>query len=233
MKKILFAILLGAGGFVSHAGAQIALTLTTYTQNFDLYDGSSTATLPAGWTMTGSSVFKGRGTGSSNAGGIYSYGADSSDGSLGFLHSGGTGVNLATYAVSFTNGNSTPITSLTISFSYEQWRFVNATGWDLSGTGDLAGVSALESLDFTGSATGTSGSVASTPINVTLTGLNIAPGDSFGLSWVANDLPSSDNGISIDDFSIKAVAVPEPSTIAILTVGCMFGLMHLRRRLRA
>ncbi|HTQ37637.1 MAG TPA: autotransporter-associated beta strand repeat-containing protein [Pirellulales bacterium] len=115
--------------------------------------------------------------------------------------------------MSFTNNTGAVIDSLTLNWNYEQWRYANTSGWDLSGTGDLAGNATLNSKDFagTGSGSGTNGTVTITSVpSFTLTGLSIANGDTFGLSWATTDQSSSDNGVSIDDFSL---AFTNPGTV--------------------
>ncbi len=191
--------------------AQIGISALpyAYTQNFNNYNPSNAsnlaATLPSGWTATGASAYQGRATGTGNSGGYYAYGSGS-DYSAGALRSGQLTI---TYAVSFVNNSATTITDLTLSWNYEQWRFANNdSGWDVTGTGALAGNATLNSKDFNGVSTGTNGTVATTPVAAfTLSGLSIAPGQSFGLSWATTDGTSADNGVAIDDFSISASAV--------------------------
>ena len=66
------------------------------------------------------------GTGSSNAGGAYSFGAASSiDRALGSLGSGT--VTPIQYGAQFTNNTGSVITSLTISYTGEMWRRGTAT----------------------------------------------------------------------------------------------------------
>jgi len=109
-----------------------------------------------------------------------------------------------TYTVSFTNNSGSTITALTIAWNYEQWTFNNTSGWDVTGTGLLSSNATLNAADFAGTETGTAG--ASTPKSLSLTGLNIANGQSFGITWVTTDPTGGDNAVSIDDFSISATA---------------------------
>ena len=201
-----------------------------YSENFDTYAGSA-ATVPFGWSVsfTGTANFGGTNAGTSSAGGAYAYGAGS-DFSFGALHTGTTG--LITLAVNLINDTGSTLTSLTIQWNYEQWRFANTSGFDLSGTGALAGDATLNAADFTGATSGSAG--AQTPVSLTLTGLSIAPGASYGLSWVTTDATGADNGIAIDDFAISAGSpIPELSTIQMLFLGgaLLTGLSRLRRKL--
>lgn len=234
MKSLGTAVLLILIGTVS-AQAQISLTSVSpsYTQNFNSYAGTSLS-LPANWTGAGL-TFQGTGTGTSNSGGLYAFGS-ASEFSLGALRSGS---NTGTYTVSFTNGGATNITSLTIGWNYEQWRFANTSGLNVTGTGTLSSNTTLNAKDFAGVASGTNGTVATTAVSsFVLSGLTIAPGASFGLSWATTDATSSDNGVAIDDFSLSATfaaaPVPEPSTAAaLLGFTALAGAVGFRRRRRA
>ncbi|MFN0034245.1 MAG: HYR domain-containing protein [Saprospiraceae bacterium] len=186
-----------------------ALPYTPATTNFNSYNPSNaanlTATIPTGWTAasSGTAAHNGQGTGTSATGGYWAYGA-SGEFSLGALRSGTPG-NI-TYTVSYTNNSGATITSLRLGWDYEQWRYANTSGFNCTGTGSLSGNAILDGKDFAGGATGTNGVVSVTSIaSFNLTGLNIANGQSFGISWVTTDISGSDNGISIDNFSITAV----------------------------
>lgn len=196
---------------------QVSITSLPYskTDNFDAYNPTSsttaTSTLPAGWTYSGAANYKGRSTGTGNQGGFYGFGI-SPDYSIGALRSGN---NEYTYTVSFTNNSGSTITSLTLGWNYEQWRYANTSGWNVTGTGQLASNSNLNGKDFNGVATGTDGIVSITIVSsLNLTGLSIANGQSFGITWVTTDLTSSDNGVSIDDFSMTAISGPTVITTA-------------------
>lgn len=187
------------------------------TDNFDTYNPTSsttaTSTIPAGWTYSSTSAaYNGRGTGTATAGGFIGYGA-STDFSLGALPSGS---NTHTYTVSFTNNSGTTITSLTFSWDYEQWRYgaANTSGWDVTGTGQLAANATLNAKDFSGVAgttAGTTGGLTTPVASFTLSGLSITNGQSFGLTWVTTNLTGADNGVSIDNFSISASATAAPT----------------------
>ena len=161
---------------------QVSITALPYTKsdNFDAYNPSNatnaTNTLPAGWSLSGPTSYNGRSTGTANGGGFYAYGVTtpSVNFSLGALPSS---TNTYTYTVSFVNNSGSAITSLKLSWDYQQWRYggANTSGWDLTGTGALATNTTLNGKDFSGVATGTNGNVATTPVaEFTLTGLNIA-----------------------------------------------------------
>lgn len=175
-----------------------------YSQSFNGYAGN-VASLPAGWTTSmpaGSGREMGFGDGSNNTGGIWAYGTGG-DYSLGALCSSTAPATSIIYAVTFTNNTGTTITSITLSWNYEQWRFANSgfVELDCSGTGSLTGNAILNGKDFSGVASGSAG--ATTPVtSFTLTGLSIAASASFGIQWRDVDHSSVDNGNSIDDFTI-------------------------------
>ncbi|MBA2436145.1 MAG: PEP-CTERM sorting domain-containing protein [Chthoniobacterales bacterium] len=228
LSKIALTIALVAG-ITAAAQAQISYTGTTYTQNANSFLGTS-ATVPVGWAyaFTGTSVFNGVGTGTSGTGGAWAYGL-LGENSFGALRSGTPG-NI-TLSVNFTNSTGSTLTDLVVMFNYEQWRYANTSGWNLSGTGGLTGVAAVNSADFTGGAIGVNGTPTSIPINLTLTGLSIPNGATFGFSWLTTDASGSDNGISVDDFSLSAI--PEPSVYMLLGVGLLFCGQRFLRRKRA
>ncbi len=201
------------------------------TENANSFLGTS-ATVPAGWAyaFTGTPTFNGVGTGTSATGGAWAYGT-AGENSFGALRSGTPG-NI-TLSVNFTNNTGSTLTDLVVMFNYEQWRYANTSGWDLSGTGGLAGDAAVNSADFTGSATGVNGTPTSTPIPLTLTGLSIANGATFGFSWLTTDPMGSDNGVSVDDFSLSAAPIPEPSVYMLLGVGLLFCAQRFLRGKRA
>lgn len=189
---------------------QVSITSLPYSKsdNFNTpYNPNSlanaNATIPAGWTFSSSATAAYRGITASpgTSGGYYGF-SNTTDSSLGALRTGAVG-NI-TYTVSFVNNSGSTITALSIAWNYEQWTFNNTSGWDVTGTGQLATNTTLNAADFAGTTTGTAG--ASTPRSLSLTGLSIANGQSFGITWVTTDPTGGDNAVSIDDFSITASA---------------------------
>lgn len=191
-------------------GAQISITAFpyTYTQDFAGFNGT-TPGLPAGWSASGTFTQRGQGNGSSNAGGMWGYGSTAPEYALGALCSGtSSSIN---YKVSFRNNAATAITSLTISYDFEQWRYGggNSNGFTAGQTGigvSVAGLSNPSGVSSTGTPT-------VTPKSVTLNGLSIAPNAVFEISWSIADGAGTDNGVAIDNFRLTAssnVVLPPP-----------------------
>lgn len=211
--------------FGNIAAAQININTLPYnsgTTDFNSFNPSSasnlSSTIPTGWSASssGTAAYRGTGTGTSNSGGYWGYGS-SSDFSLGALRSSSVGA--ISYSVDFLNNSGSTIGSIQLSWDYKQFRFANASGWDCSGTGALASNSTLDAKDFTGSSSGTNGTPVTTTVSpFTLTGLSIANNASFGISWTTTDDLSADNGVSIDNFSIKANNNPLPIRISSLQI---------------
>ena len=213
-----------------HTGAQVALTATPYTQNFNTLAKTGTAsTLPSGWllleTGTNANATYTAGTGSSNSGDTYSFGIDAADDrALGTVQSGSL---VSSFGVAFTNTTGGAITSLKIAYLGEQWRLgatARADRLDFQYSTDATSLATgtwvnADQLDFTGPiTTGTvgalDGTVAAnaTAINFTITGLNIGNGVTFYLRWSDFNATGADDGLGIDDFSIEAISAGSDNT---------------------
>ncbi|HEU4470855.1 MAG TPA: CehA/McbA family metallohydrolase [Flavisolibacter sp.] len=221
-----------------------------YTQNFDTITTAGSGTfnnLPEGWGIyeVGSGgAADGRyvvNNGSSNTGNAYSYGIlNGTDRALGSLGSGG---NSPTIGAIFFNETDNPITSITISFVIEQWRFGGNSTNRPAGTADIIPFS--YSLDANSIANTAPGTWVSVPelnlssiitsgtasalvgddaanrrsVSYTITGINLAPGGSILIRWSDSDTPGSDDGLSIDEFSISAGLSPGTLTSGATTTG--------------
>jgi hypothetical protein len=245
--RFVFLAVFGFGVPTLATAQSVVLTQleSAYTQNFDDLSnvaGSTTNNLSiAGWYLTES----GGGArdneqyavdaGSSTTGDTFSYGSSgSTDRALGSLRSG---TLIPVFGASFSNQTGATITSLSISYSGEQWRLgtlsrtdtlqfqysLNAT--DLV-TGTWVGVTALDFVSPTTTTTGAkNGNATFTNLASPITALSILSGQTFWVRWVDLDASGADDGLAVDNFSLTAsgvVAVPEPRTYA-----AVFGLIGL------
>jgi len=213
----------------SSGSGSVSMTGTTVTQNFDTLSSttSPSTALPTGWylTETGtSSAADGAyvvGTGSSNAGGAYSFGASgSAERALGSVGSG-TAAPIQ-YGAQFTNNTGSVITSITISYTAEMWRrgtatsgegltFAYSTNATSLTSGTFTEVAALDysSLGDACSSTqnvATNGNASNCRIAIsgTISNLIIPNGATFWIRWTDADSGGSDDGNAIDDFSLSA-----------------------------
>ncbi len=227
---------------------------TTYTQNFDSLANSPTntniswtdnSTLPGWYEEKGNNPDSYRaGDGSSNAGHIWSYGAnDSTERALGALASNGTGT--VYFGVRFRNNHTSwVLTSFTVSYTMEQWRSgktsaettffeykVSTTDTDVNGvgyTGNSSGDLVTVNLSGSGAVNGND-AANQTAISFTVTGITWNPGEDLWLRWRDPNDTGNDHGMAIDDFTFSAV--PEPTTFALVGLG-MGGATLVARRLR-
>jgi hypothetical protein len=192
---------------------------TAVTENFNTLASSGTATgTPQGWYFsesgTGANTSLTANSGTATAGDTYSFGT-TSDRAFGSLRSGSV---ISTIGAKVQNNSGSTINNLEISFTGEQWR-LGATGrvdrldfqYSLDATSLTTGTwTDVNSLDFT--APTTSGTVGAldgnasanrTAVSFTITGLTIADGANFYIRWNDLDATGADDGLAIDDFSIK------------------------------
>jgi hypothetical protein len=209
--------------------AQINLTVinSPYSQNFNTLASTGTtndvSTLPPGWTFlesgTNANITYAAGTGSSNTGNTYSFGSDTGDRALGGLLSGSL---TPTVGATFVNTTGTAINELHIIYRGEQWRLGAAARTDrldfqysltASSLSDGTWID-VDNLDFSSPNTTTTGAlngndpINSILINYTITGLNIANNSTFFIRWTDFNAAGSDDGLSIDDFSVTAGGIP-------------------------
>ncbi len=222
--------------------AQIAYTGGNYTQDFNTLPSSGTFTFAgtgpfalntapvnatglAGWSFakvngSGANALFFVGTGSSNTGGAYSFGASAAgERALGSLLSGTVG---SAMGVSFVNNTGATISEFTVTYTGEQWRYGGTTGTDrlifeyaVGGSSITSGTfTAAPALDFsspirgTGTAAGgtigalNGNALANTAyISATVTGLNWTAGQTLVLRWSDFNVTGSDDGLAIDDLT--------------------------------
>lgn len=228
MRKIYLSanskyILLLAFFFPLTTVAQVNITsvTTAYTQNFNTLKATSgtSTTLPTGWKLleTGSSANTSYATdaGSSSTGNTYSYGTGTNtERAFGALRSGSL---VPTTGVQIRNSTGQTITSLTISYTGEQWRCGTAGRTDqldfqysLNATSLSTGTwTDYNALDFISPSTATTGAkdgnaaANRTVKSSVITGLSIANNAIFWLRFNDADASGADDGLAIDDFSIQ------------------------------
>lgn len=206
--------------------------------------GTTSSTLPAsGWIFaesgTNANATYTVGTGSSNSGDTYSFGATSAtDRALGGLRSGSL---ISTIGAPYQNSTGSTITELNISYIGEQWR-LGATGrndrLDFEYSTDAVSLTTgtwipFDALDFiapisTGTVGPLDGNAAanSASVSASISGLNLASGSTIWVRFTDFDATSSDDGLAVDNFSVTAV--PEPATACIALGAC--GLLIARQR---
>jgi len=217
-----------------HSQLIITTSATPSTQNFNTLKataGTST-TLPAGWklleTGTGANTSYASDAGSTATGNTYSYGTGTAtERAFGALRSGSVSPVLG---VQIRNSTGSTITSITITYTGEQWR-CGATGrvdqldfqYSLNATSLSTGTwTDNNTLDFASPSTTTTGAkdgnaAANRAVKTaTITGLSIANNGLFWLRWNDLDASGADDGLAIDDFSIQLngsdVTAPTAST---------------------
>ena len=212
-----------------HAAGTITLTTLglAYSQDFDtLANTGTSSTVPEGWDFaesgTNANTEYTASTGSSTAGDTYSFGAaGNSERAFGGLQSGSL---IPTLGAQFTNDTGAAITSLAISYTGEQWRlgalsredrldFQLSTDATSLTTGTWTDYNALDFIaPTTGPATGALDGNAGanrTTLTFTITGLNIGSGGTFWIRWTDFNASGSDDGLSVDDFSLTPLGGEE------------------------
>ncbi|MDE2408457.1 MAG: endonuclease/exonuclease/phosphatase family protein [Xanthomonadaceae bacterium] len=226
LHRLALATLLFCSPFA--AQAQVSLTGGTYSQNFDTLASTGTSSsLPAGWLVneTGANAngTYTAGTGSSNSGDSYSFGAaGSTERALGGLRSGSL---VPTFGACFVNSTGAALSQFAIAYTGEQWRLGTAGRTDrldfqysLNATSLTTGVWVdVDALDFTTPNTATVGAKDgnavgnNAPVSSTVTGITIANGSTFCIRWNDFDAAGADDGLAIDDFSITVGGVALPT----------------------
>ena len=221
-----FAIAMLPGGSARPVLAAGSISLTTsgtaYTQDFASLASTgtgTTASLPAGWDFvesgTNANTTYTAGTGSSNAGDTYSFGAASStERALGGLQSGSL---IPMFGAAFVNDTGSAIASLDIAYTGEQWRLGALGRTDridfqisLDATSLTTGTwTDVDSLDFTApTTTGTAGPLDGnlaanrTAVSGAIASLSIGPSATFWIRWADLNATGADDGLAVDDFSL-------------------------------
>ena len=217
------------------ASAQISIPNSSFTdaQDFSTLANTGTSSVtPPGWAFfeTGANANSTytAGTGSGNAGDTYSFGPTSStERAFGGLQSGSLVPNIG---VCYTNNTGSAITGFMITFKGETWRVgalnradgiqfqYNQNTTAINGAGTWTSFSGLDYFN-PGQATGSGSEQHSAIISSAISGLNIAPGNTFCLRWVSFDATGSDDGIGVDDYSLTAITVQATAGVTIVQSG--------------
>lgn len=232
----------------THASAQVSVTALSapFTQDFNTLITSGSASFVSnstitGWyhARTGTGDLIVAGTGSSNGGALYSFGAASStERALGSVGSGNAAVGHLYWGVRLVNNTGATITSLAIGYTGEQWRnsaaaaqtvaFSYQTGTSLTSltTGTWTNVTAL---DFTSPVTGgTAGAIdgnaaANQAAIASVLSVTLGPGDEIMLRWYDPDHSGADHGLAIDDFTVTAFGAAAPTVVEFGSTTSSFG----------
>ena len=212
-------------------GGTITALGVPLTENFDTLASTGTgvawadnSTIP-GWYSTRATY--NAGTGSSNAGALYSFGAAAAtDRALGSVASGST--TTVFQAARLTNNTGASITALDISYVGEQWRNGGNTNahtltfqYQVANAGVVTGANSpatgwttFAPLNFTGpvataTAAALDGNAAAnrTALSATLA-VTVNADQEIWLRWQDPDDAGADHGLAVDDFSVTANGVP-------------------------
>jgi hypothetical protein len=212
--------------------SSISLTAlgTSSTQNFNTLATSGTSsTLPSGWYLSESGTNANStltaGSGSGSGGDTYSFGTGTnSDRAFGGLRSGSL---VPVIGAKFVNNTGSTISNLEVSFTGEQWR-LGATGrvdrldfqYSFDATSLTTGTwTDFNSLDFTAPITsGATGAIDGnasanrSALTAIISSLSITNGAVFLIRWTDFSASGANDGLAIDDFSIKPCGtVSEPT----------------------
>jgi predicted extracellular nuclease len=244
MLACLALVALGVSAIALFTPSSSALTnngsITTLgsplTENFDTLASTGTgitwtdnSTIP-GWYS--SRVTYNSGTGSSNAGALYSFGVAGTnpvtDRALGGVASGTT--TTIFWGARFVNNTGNTITSLDVSYVGEEWRTGGSTSatpsvaqtidfqYQIANAGVIIGANSPatgwndhNNLDFTspvfntvaGAALDGNAAANRTALSSTIA-LTVAPGQEVWLRWVDINDANNDHGLAVDDLSVTA-----------------------------
>lgn len=235
---------------------QISMATTgSHTQNFN---GLSNSTTAQTWTDNSTianwySQRTGNGTtyvgdaGSGTAGTLYSYGASgNNERAIGSIGSGNAAAGSFAHGVLLRNTSSSTITSLTVSYTLEQWRNGgNATAQSItvwykksttsftalnpnsnSGWTQVTGLTASSPIN-TASAAALDGNATANKValsNVAIPSLSLAANEYIMIKWEDPDHAGTDHGLSIDDVTISwtvppVITAPGAPSITAITPG--------------
>ncbi|MBI5691354.1 MAG: hypothetical protein HZC55_14815 [Verrucomicrobia bacterium] len=250
LRAVPFLVLTFSVSFPLYGQVAITALGTPVLENFDSLGTSATALLPAHWRVTAAgdtsvtwanpanltATSAQASSGSPTSGGRYNWGQSATDRAIGFM----TSTNYASPSsllAHFSNQTGTTIGQVTVSFDYERYRLntsaasinffysTDGSSWTAVAAGDSGAFS-------TGASTYGFGTLVSSDTrSFTLDSLNLAAGSSLFLRWAFVTNGSNSQGLGLDNFSLTASAIPEPSTYA-AAAGAAALVIAVRRRRR-
>lgn len=198
----------------------------SYSQDFNTLANSGTSgTTPIGWVFSESganaNTTYAAGDGSSNSGNTYSFGTGTAaDRAFGAVRSGSL---VPTLGALFVNNTGAAVTSLTITYTGEQWR-LGTTGrndrldfqYSLNNNSITTGTFVhADGLDFiapigAGAVGALDGNASANRVTITYTinGINIPNGQNFSIRWTDFDVSGAEDGLGIDDFTMTLGCTP-------------------------
>ena len=239
-KSILFLLLMLFLSFnQGKVWGQLSISSFPYSQNFN---STSSITLPTGWQIysksasamsnTADAVITSSNTISSSTTGeayVYYYSA-TPDGGIGFITTGTFGYNGSPnpqIQFSFTNNTGSIINSLDVSVAYTKYR--TGTSHELfsvTGSNGIVPTSLSYTYAADGSVTSSTlpGSVVSTNTG-TITGLSIANGATYTLTWTLTGGGANGHALGIDNVAISLPAIT--GTYLPMTGGTLNGSLNI------
>lgn len=237
----------------SNSYAQISISSfgTAVTESFTI-GTSATASLPTNWKMTAAgtasptwsdaanltATTQASSTGSPTTAGRYNWGngTTTTDRAIGFMSNSSSVPSPSSIMAFYSNTTGSTIDSLTITFDIERYRIntaaaavtfftsINGSTWTAQTAGNTGAFSTgASAYNFT------NGTVVSK--SVTLSSLGLTSGSSFYLRWNFDTTGANSQGLGLDNVSLTASAIPEPSTYAaIFGALALVGTVWHRRR---
>lgn len=231
MKKLLLLLFIPVSSFgqitMGAASGFHYQDFNTLLNTGSVNDFVDNVTIPSWYSQrTTASITYAAGTGSSNVGGLYSYGSTgSTDRSIGTIGSNNTsyGGNFA-HGVQFVNFTGADVTQMSVSYKMEQWRcggnttpntvtfwykilstqMTNLMPGVFTGWTQVTALSASSPIN-SATAGALDGNATANKVvlnNITIPGLVIPNGSYIMLKWDDVDHTGSDHGVSIDDVTI-------------------------------